>query len=130
MKIIITSVIALSIATLSCDEVNATDRAQSLAQQQSLAQAHAAVGMPAIVNWQEKRMVKDIYELRDKAISTHSYIFNEMNGCLVYLGPSIGYGLPYATQYSAPETDIFNTISTTVHHNIPQAEPDGLYRGG
>lgn len=83
--------------------------------------------MPAIANWQEKRMVKDLYELRDKAIATHSYLVNELRGCLVYLGPSVGYGLPYGTQFTAPEKDIYATISSGIHHNIPQPEPNGLY---
>jgi hypothetical protein len=125
---IIALAIAASVTTLSCDEPNTTDRAQTLLQQQSLAQAHEKVGMPAITNWQEKRFMKDLYELRDKAIATHSYIVNEMNGCLVYLGPSVGYGMPYSTQYSSPESDIFNVGgSSGVHHNVPQAEPNGLF---
>ena len=60
------------------------------------------VPLPSIVNWQEKRMMKSLYELRDQSVSTHAYIVNAMQGCLVYLGASVGYGIPYATQYSAP----------------------------
>lgn len=121
------SAIAACIATSSCEVPNKADLEQTQAQQQSLLQAHEKVGMPAIMNWTEKRNMKDLYELRDKAIATHSYIVNEMNGCLVYLGPSIGYGLPYGTQFSSPESDIYNQVGGTVHHNVPQAEPNGLF---
>lgn len=34
---------------------------------------------------------------------------------------------PYATQYSAPEKDTYVTTSSSVHHNVPQAEPNGLF---
>jgi hypothetical protein len=111
----------------SCANSPAADKKQALAQEQSLEQANAAVGMPAITNFQEMRMVKDLYELRDKAIGTHAYIFNEMQGCLIYLGPSVGYGLPYATQFSSPEKDIYAITNSGVHHNMPQAEPNGLF---
>lgn len=117
----------LAIADPNCDTTDPTDKAQAIAQQQALEQAHAAVGMPAIQNWQEKRMVKDLYELRDKAIATHVYLFSEVNGCLVYLGPSVGYGIPYATQFSSPEKDIYASTSSSYHHNMPQAEPNGLF---
>lgn len=99
-----------------------TDDKQSEMQAKSLAQAHEKIGMPSLNNFQEKRMAKDIYELRDQSIATHAYIVNELNGCLVYLGPAVGYGLPYATQYSAPTTQGYERSFTK-----PQAEPNGLF---
>lgn len=111
-------VVTLPLLLCACDPD--VDMQQTMAQGVALAEANAQVGMPAITNWQEKRMAKDIYEMRDKAISTHTYVMNEINGCLVYLGPSVGFGLPYATQYSAPtKQDAFGTR--------PQAEPNGLF---
>ena len=83
--------------------------------------------MPEIINWQEKRMMKTLYELRDQSIATHAYIVNSMQGCLVYLGASVGYGMPYATQYSNPQVDSFYTTSSSAHIALPQAEPNGLY---
>lgn len=118
----------LVMVTCGCEErTMTTDMKQSLEQSKALSEAHAQVGMPAIGDFSEKRMMKDLYELRDKPFPTHSYLVNEMAGCLVYLGPSIGYGLPYATQYTAPERDIYYTTSSSYHHNIPQPEPNGLY---
>jgi hypothetical protein len=100
------------------------DELQAAAQAQSLEQAHQQVGMPAINNFAEKRMMKDLYESRDKPFPTHSYIVNELNGCLLYLGPSLGYGIPYSTQYTAP------TRTQGVGEGgvqVPQAEPNGLF---
>ncbi len=79
-----------------------TDDKQAAQQAAALEQAHAKIGMPAISNFSEKRMMKDIYELRDKPFPTHTYIVNEQQGCLNYLGTSVGYGLPYSTQFTAP----------------------------
>jgi len=108
---------------------NAVDQQQAAAQAQSLAEAHKQVGnLPAIRNFQELRMAKDIYELRDTAIATHTYLVNEMQGCLVYLGPSIGYGLPYATQFTAPTKVVqYNGIHEYQWQQVPQAEPNGLF---
>jgi len=116
--------------TDSCDvPVQTTDQKQAAAQAQALEEAHKQVGMPAITNFQEKRMAKDIYELRDTAIATHTYLMNEMQGCLVYLGPSIGYGLPYATQYTSPTKLQTYQLSGGGYtwEQVPQAEPNGLF---
>jgi hypothetical protein len=113
------------LALTACEPDNPADRNMAESQRVSLAEAQAQVGMPAIVNWQEKRMAKDIYEMRDRSIATHTYIMNEIKGCLIYLGPSIGFGLPYATQYSAPTTEYYAGNST--RGQKPQAEPNGLF---
>ena len=104
-----------------------TDQVVAQQQAKTLAEAHAQVGMPEIINWQEKRMMKTLYELRDQSIATHAYIVNSMQGCLVYLGASVGYGMPYATQYSNPQVDSFYTTSSSAHIALPQAETNGLY---
>lgn len=86
-------------------------------------QAVQQVGMPAIVNFAEKRMMKDIMELRDQNVATTTYLVG-MNNQLTKLCTSIGYGLPYATQYTNPQKPVYE-----VHGNftLPQADPNGLY---
>jgi len=118
---------ALCFSLSGCDYTPNADEQASAQQKKSLAEAQAQVGMPAIVNFQEKRMAKMIYEMRDQGIGTHSYIVNEYRGCLVYLGPSIGYGLPYATQYSAPHKPYSYTNVGNYSHGDDQAEPNGLF---
>jgi len=108
----------------ACDEDTNADNKTAQAQKKSLAEAFSQVGMPAITNFQEKRMLKQVYELRDQTIATHTYIVNHMQGCLVYLGQSIGYGIPYAAQYSAPDTVNYGQ---SYSGNSPQAEPNGLF---
>lgn len=82
------------------------------------------VGMPAIINFQEKRMMKQILELRDTTISTITYIV-DMNGKLHKVCDSVGYGLPYATQYTNPQKRDNNVYEHDLV--LPQADPSGLY---
>jgi hypothetical protein len=82
------------------------------------------VGMPVIVNFQSKRMMKMIIELRDKAITTHFYVI-DLNGRLNKFCHSLGYGLPYATQFTAPQ-------KVGDHHEsgfavLPQADRNGWF---
>jgi hypothetical protein len=80
-----------------------------------------SVGFPAIVNYAEKRMMKDIIELRDQMKPTFTYIV-DMNGKFHKVCDSVGYGLPYATQYTNPLKE-----SDYSHSVIANADPNGLY---
>ena len=54
------------VAVLGCEEhVPTTDEKQSREQAKALEQAHEQIGMPAISDFAEKRMMKDLYEARD-----------------------------------------------------------------
>ena len=68
-------------------------------------------------------MMKDILELRDQNTPTTTYIV-DLNGNRHKLCDSIGFGLPYATQYTNPQR-----ISGDGHGyvTLPQADPNGLY---
>jgi len=109
----------------NCDNEPTTDQKQAVEQARALEEAHAQVGMPAITHFQEKRMAKDIYEMRDTQVATHAYIVNEFSGCLIYLGPAVGFGLPYATEYSSPTRDRY--YGQASYGQVPQAEPNGLF---
>jgi hypothetical protein len=87
-------------------------------------QAIQSVGMPAIVNFAEKRMMKDIIELRDKNVATTTYII-DMNGKPHKICDSVGFGLPYATQYTNPQMPQQPFGGNT--YVLPQADPNGLY---
>lgn len=80
-----------------------------------------SVGMPAVVNYAEKRMMKDIIELRDKMQPTYTYVM-DMNGHYHKICDSLGYGLPYATQFTNPQKESDHSRSI-----IAQADPNGLY---
>ena len=96
-------------------------------QEQMSLQAVQSVGMPAITNFAEKRMMRDILELRDRSVATTTYIV-DMNGNRHKLCNSVGYGLPYATQYTNPQMPQRAGVSGSYSiYLLPQADPNGLY---
>ena len=117
-----------SLVTLnSCDNTPSSDDIQRVAQEKLLKDATAQVGMPSIKNFRERKILKDILEMRDQeGLVTYTYIVAEQTGVLVFIGQSIGYGIPAATQYTNPQK-----YEIVHHHNhiitIPQADPNGLF---
>lgn len=105
-----------------------SDQKQQQQQEQILNEATAQVGMPAIKNFRERKLLKDIFELRDQdGLTTYTYLYNEFNGKLIFLCNSVGYGIPYSTQFTNPEK-IANTKSYDSSDTvIPQADPNGLF---
>lgn len=104
-----------------------SDQKMNAAQERMSSEAASEIGMPAIVNFQEKRMMKTILELRDKAISTTAYLVTR-DAKLVKFCDSIGYGLPYGTQYTNPQKFTYQYLGGGYHSGeLPQADPNGLF---
>lgn len=97
-----------------------SDEKQRRAQESLSQEADNQVGMPAIKNFQEKRMAKMIFELRDTSIATYTYIFDN-NGRPHWFCDSVGYGLPYSTQYTNPMRYLGQGAT------LPQPDPNGLF---
>ena len=113
----------------SCDVVEpSSDKLQSRQTEQALKEANSQIGMPAIVNYQERKLFKQILELRDQEkLITYCYLMNEMNGKIgQFLGKGIGYGIPAATQFTNPEK-IAKSYSQGGFAIVPQADPNGLF---
>lgn len=106
-----------------CDFPEDSTQIEKKQQEQLSLQSVQAVGMPAVVNFAEKRMMKDIIEIRDNSVPTITYIA-DMNGKMHKLCDSVGFGLPYSTQYTNPQ-------KIESHHQVPvvlpQADPNGLF---
>jgi len=120
-------ILAICIATLlaACGEQTQTAAQIERKKQSELSlKGVQQVGMPAIVNFAEKRMMKDILELRDRNLATTTYIV-DMNGKMHKVCDSVGFGLPYATQYTNPQMPQQPFGSNT--YVLPQADPNGLY---
>ena len=99
-----------------------SDLIQRRQQEALLREATAQTGMPSIQNFRERKILKDILELRDQnGLVTFTYLFSEYSGKLIFLGESIGYGIPYSTQYTNPEKYEGSGLS------LPQADPNGLF---
>ena len=120
----------------SCDnELTPTaDRKQAAATAQALAEADRQMGMPNIVNFQQKKLLKLIYELCDREdLICFAYLQNEHTGKLVYVGKCMGYGIPFSAQFTNPskivEADEYlgRNWSGIYPEVIPQADPNGLF---
>ena len=104
---------------------DSSDKKQAKATEAMIKEANNAVGMPGIVNFTEKRFAKEIYELRDQAVTTYTYTV-ALDGTKVFLCESIGYGLPYAVQYVSPTKVGYKSMESGLS-SVPQAEPNGLF---
>lgn len=124
--------IAILIASItmlvSCDVNSETEQAemqQTNQQGKLISEAQKQCGMPALVNFQERKMMKKIIEQRDKAnLVCYAYLFSSQTGKLIYIGKCMGYGLPYSTQYTNPQRVDYNYGNTVT---LPQPDPNGLY---
>jgi hypothetical protein len=98
-----------------------TDRAETNRLQN---EAASQVGLPRVQNFTEKRLATKLAELRDKPnLLTYAYV-QGIDGKLTCFGKGIGFGIPYSTQITNPQT-IEDRYEGDVA--IPQAEPNGLY---
>lgn len=106
-----------------CSNVSEADKVEGQQTTQVVAAAAREAGFPAITNFYEKRLLKEIYERRDQAdLGTFAYV-QGLDGRLTCLGRAMGYGVPYSTQYSNPQRPLEYRDSTPV----PQPEPNGLF---
>lgn len=108
----------------NCAPAPTSVQVEQARQERTTIQAEQSVGMPAIINYQEKRILKNIMELRDQQISTITYIV-DLNGHLHKLCDSVGYGISAATQYTNPQQEIYLGNYNAI--TLPQADPNGLY---
>jgi len=119
-----------------CDAKPTSDDIQRQQQETMLKEGTAQTGMPAVKNFRERKILKDIIELRDQeGLVTYTYLENmvptvvrgytALGGKLTFLGETIGYGLPCATQYTNPQK-VVNPYTSAIT-SIPQADPNGLF---
>lgn len=127
----ISLIIIISI-TAGCDLAPNADSKQSEQTEILLADANRQIGMPGIVNFQQRKLLKMILEECDKEkLIAYAYIKSDYQGKLVFLGKCIGYGVPFSAQFTNPEKIIKfggNTrYAGSQPSTIPQADPNGLF---
>ena len=99
----------------SCDDMTKksanSDQVVAKQTEQMMNESVKQTGLPAIVNWREKKDLKMIYELCDQEkLICHAYLVNELKGEIgQYLGKCRGFGIPYSAQYSNPEKVVRNS---------------------
>jgi hypothetical protein len=117
----------LGVSLVGCEAYTpSSDETQQAQQERILQEGTAQTGMPNIKNFRERKLLKQIIEMRDQdGLVTYTYTVPEMTGRPVFLCNSIGYGLPAATQYTNPQkTEARGTDGIA---SVPQADPNGLF---
>lgn len=131
--------VTMAAGIMGCDTAPTSDDIQRQQQEKILAEGTAQVGMPAVKNFRERKIMKDIIELRDQeGLITWTYIENlvptvvhgktALGGKFTYLGETVGYPLPYATQFTNPQKAEWHTSHGFLV--MPQADPNGLFSPG
>ena len=119
------------------DYQQSSDEVQKSQQEKILKEASSQTGMPAITHFRERKMLKMIFEMRDDATVTYTYMYSPMTGKLVPFCESIGFPIPYSTQYTNPQKFDYQRIAvgtdTSVSNvygvsgSLPQADPNSLF---
>lgn len=109
------------------DNTSSADRVQTEATKTMMSEAQRQVGMPNIVNWQERKLMKMIFELRDQEnVITYAYVKSDYQGKLIFIGKCIGYGIPFSAQFTNPEY-IADYAPENGYAILPQPDPNGLF---
>lgn len=133
-QVSLTSLVLFGVMTLcafdsdGCTSESPSDHAQRVQQERMSQQGNSQVGMPGLTNFTEKKIMRRLYEMRDKNVATFTYIV-DMQGKLHHVCDSMGFGLPYGTQFSSPEK-VQSGADGTVYNQyplMPQSEPNGLF---
>ncbi len=104
-----------------------SDDIQQQQQEQMLKDASSSLGMPNIKNFREKRTLKMIQERRDQeGYLTYTYMFSQFTGKFTCIGVSVGFPIPYATQYTNPMKIERSQVNVGIAV-LPQADPNGLF---
>lgn len=122
--------------TMSCNDKSPkpTSADSIMAKETALAmsEANRQIGMPAIKNFQERKLAKMIFELRDdENLICYAYLVNQFTGEIgQFLGKCLGFGLPYSVQFTNPEKIVANRTfgqGGSIFGKLPQADPNGLF---
>ena len=115
----------LFLGNSGCDNTPTAEKQQTAQTNQILDEINREIGLPNLINFQQKKRMKMIYELCDKEdLICYAYIKSDYQGKLVFIGKCIGFGVPFSAQYTNPEKHIGYTNEG---HTVPQADPNGLY---
>jgi hypothetical protein len=126
-KMALAALPALMISTGAQAQWFGTNSDQDFQRQQEaiMKQAFNSVGMPAITNFAERRQLKQIFELRDQNVATYTYLVGMDGKVGQKLCNSVGFGIPYATQFTSPMRPTYSGSSGIA--TLPQADPNTLF---
>lgn len=124
MKKLIIILLCVSILFIGCLEPTA-DEKQAMKTEVLMNEIDKQVGLPNIINFQQKKLMKMIFELCDKEdLITYAYLKADYTGKLIFLGKCVGYGIPFSAQYTNPERRSAGHRGAIA---LPQPDPNGLF---
>jgi hypothetical protein len=142
---LVAAIVALSFLSACAPDQTSSDK-QRDAQEKIVQEGVAKVGLPAIKNFREAKILRMIQELCDTEIVTYTYLENmnpvvvrghtALGGKLTYLGETISFPLPYSAQLTPPESmQTYNLGKSNAGSEryygaarLPQAEPNGIHK--
>jgi hypothetical protein len=121
--------IITSLILFNCEVKETADSRQAKATAKSLLEAERQVGMPSIINFQQRKFMKLVYELTDQEnVITYAYLKSDYNGKLTFLGKCMGYGIPFSAQFTNPSKIVDDPWRYQSGGKvISQADPNGLF---
>jgi hypothetical protein len=129
-------VMVMTVGCIDSGKKATAENTQARETNKILAEIAREIGMPDIVNFQQKKLMKMIFELNDKEdLICYAYIKSDYQGKFTFVGQCIGYGIPFSAQYTNPSKIIDpDSIPGQGYYNgegtpvvISQADPNGLY---
>ena len=131
LSLLVMIVVSMLIFASCADQVeNTADQQMQVATAQQMNEAFKEIGMPAMKNFQERKLMKMILELRDdEDLICYAYLYNRNDGSVgQFLGKCLGFGLPYSVQYTNPYKIVDDPYSYQSGGKVlPQADPNGLF---
>ncbi len=123
--LVIMMVLMICVSFFGCEVEQDADEKQAEQTKELMSEANRQIGMPNIVNFQQKKLMKEIYELTDKEnLITYAYIQSDYQGKLIFIGKCIGFGIPFSAQYTNPSRIVRRFGERYV---LPQPDPNGLF---
>lgn len=122
--------IIISLSFIGCVEPEITaDTIQADKTKIQMAEAQRQVGMPNIINFQQRKLMKMIYELCDKEdLICYAYLKADYSGKLIFLGKCIGFGIPFSAQFTNPSKIVNDPYRYQSGGKVlSQADPNGLF---
>jgi hypothetical protein len=105
---------------LGCEPASDLKERTDVERQQAL---YVTTQPPPFFDWSlERHLMTKLYEARNNAVTTYSYLQSPYTGKILSFCPSLGYPIPATSQLTNPQRRV--PESGVV---LPQAEPNGLY---
>jgi hypothetical protein len=121
-------VAVVAVCGVACGERQGNaDKEMAQKTEQLMQEVNAQIGMPEIVNFQQRKLMKMIYEQADREdLVCYAYIKSDYQGTLCYIGRCMGYGVPFSAQYTNPM--VAKRVSGLSNRFVlPQPDPNGLF---